>query len=164
MKYNKEDVKNAGKLLESDYGLVEKIKQYASILDLNNPLGKTERFHEQMKDVPASIGSLLIAAAQAEHLNFGHAHLCLKTELIYSGQGNPLSEDDAVEHAYQILDSHGAITIARLEQLERETRDFRDKLRAVDQACKEGTQNLQKKGKITSFKDSCAKLSRKKNK
>ncbi|MBW3004320.1 hypothetical protein KY310_00615 [Candidatus Woesearchaeota archaeon] len=156
MDYTKDDVRAAETLLEADSGLVEQVQAYASSMDLNDPLGKTERFHAQVKDIPANVGSLLIAAAIADHVNFGAAHLCLKTELLYQGQP-PLTEDEAVEEAYQILDAHGAITIARLEKLEKETKAFADELRAVDKAFKEAAASSPRE-KIINFYEARARF------
>lgn len=158
--YTKEEVSAAVRLLTEDSGLVEKLNAYVASVDLNKPIEKTARFHEQVAGIPVSIGSLLIAAAQQDIIDFGNAHLCLKTELLYLGQEPPLTEDAAVEEAYQILNAHGAITIERLERVKRKNIQFTNELRAVDRAFKEAVPPLPNRGRIIDFYEARARLKR----
>jgi len=135
MNYTSDDIRAAETLLQADSGLVEQLKAYVTSVDLNDPIEKTERFHEQVGAIPSNIGSLLIAAACQDIIDFGNAHLCLKTELMY--QEPSLTEDTAVEEAYQILDGHGAVTIERLERVKKDNQRFTRRLKAMAKADKE---------------------------
>jgi hypothetical protein len=141
--YTAKEVSEAARLLEEDSQLIARVQMYATDMDLNDPIAKTESFHADL-DVPVSIGSLLIAAACRDDIDIATAHFCLKHELLYA-QGEkdvPYEGTEtqasyrAVTDAYEILDAHGAITVERFEVVKQKNIKFTDELRAIDAAFK----------------------------
>lgn len=131
MDYTKECVEAAACLLNENSEIVERLKAYASSLDLNEPFEKAGRFHESVGKRDAV--PLLIAAARLDIIDFANAHLCLKTELLFrrGKHTTPQDMDAAVDDAYFLLDQHGAVNSPRIERVAEDNRRYSDRLRAV---------------------------------
>jgi len=97
--YNSDDVKRAEYVLNTDSGLALKVARLARS-------GSVEDFSD------SDLGSLLIAAARMDRINFMQAHTALVNVLRQND--TRMSYDSAVESAYDILDEHGVITDERI--------------------------------------------------
>ncbi|MBW3002837.1 hypothetical protein KY338_06780 [Candidatus Woesearchaeota archaeon] len=116
MDYNKEDVRHAGALLAEDSELINRVCDFAEKSDASAI--QVLRFSSGL---PASLGSLLIAAAAHDRVNFMDAHRIITTEMQCAAlrQGTRISYLNAVQDAYDVLEEHGVITSERV-------RDFGD--------------------------------------
>ncbi len=110
MTYSRDDIKKAEEILGTNLGLSRMVTKLAQGLD------SVKDFHEGLDDAFPDLGSLLIAAARSDSINFMEAHTAFTEELIYHAEqrGEQMPYDSAVESAYDILDEHGVITDERV--------------------------------------------------
>lgn len=97
--YTSDDVRKAEEFLSANSGLAKDIENISACND-------------------ADLGSLLIAAARMDKINFMQAHTALTSLLKHRAEcnGAHMPYDSAVDAAYELLDEHGVITDKRIAQ------------------------------------------------